>query len=63
MPVITIYIRQGRSEEQKAQLVKEITEVTCRILNTQKDKVSIAIIELPDTNIGRAGVLLSRENK
>ena len=61
--VITIYIRQGRSEEQKAQLVKEITEVTCRILNTQKDKVSIAIIELPDTNIGRAGVLLSRENK
>jgi 4-oxalocrotonate tautomerase len=63
LPVITIYIRQGRSEEQKAQLAKEITEVTCRILNTQRDKVTIAIIELPDTNIGRAGVLLSRENR
>ncbi|MEM1995241.1 MAG: 4-oxalocrotonate tautomerase family protein [Nitrososphaerales archaeon] len=61
MPIITIYIRQGRSEEQKAQLVKEITEATCRILNTQKEKVVVAIIELPDTNIARAGVLVSRE--
>ena len=61
MPVITIYMREGRSEEQKAQLVKEVTEVTCRILNTQKEEVIVAIVELPDTNIGRAGVLLSRE--
>lgn len=61
MPIITIYIKQGRSEEQKAQLVKEITEVTSRVLNTQKEKVVVAIVELPDTNIGRAGVLLSRE--
>jgi len=56
-------MREGRSEEQKAQLVKEVTEVTCRILNTQKEEVIVAIVELPDTNIGRAGVLLSRENK
>jgi 4-oxalocrotonate tautomerase len=63
MPIITIYLRQGRSEEQKAQLVKEITEATCRILNTQKEKVEVVIIELPDTNIARAGVLLSREKK
>ncbi|NHV96705.1 MAG: 4-oxalocrotonate tautomerase family protein [Thaumarchaeota archaeon] len=61
MPIITIYIKQGRSEEQKAQLVKEITEVTSRVLNTQKEKIVVAIVELPDTNIGRAGVLLSRE--
>jgi len=61
MPIITIYIRQGRSEEQKAQLVKEITEVTCRILNTQKENVVVAIVELPDTNLARAGVLVSRE--
>jgi 4-oxalocrotonate tautomerase len=61
VPIITIYIKQGRSEEQKAQLVKEITEVTSRVLNTQKEKVVVAIVELPDTNIGRAGVLLSRE--
>jgi 4-oxalocrotonate tautomerase len=61
MPIITIYIRQGRSEEQKAQLVKEITEVTCRVLDTQKEKVVVAIVELPDANLARGGVLVSRE--
>jgi 4-oxalocrotonate tautomerase len=61
MPIITIYIRQGRSEEQKAQLVKGITEVTCRVLNTQKEKVVVAIVELPDANLARGGVLVSRE--
>jgi 4-oxalocrotonate tautomerase len=61
MPIITIYIRQGRSEEQKAQLVKEITEVTCRVLNTQKEKVVVAIVELPDANLAKGGVLVSRE--
>jgi len=61
MPIIIIYIRQGRSEEQKAQLVKGITEVTCRVLNTQKEKVVVAIVELPDANLARGGVLVSRE--
>jgi len=61
MPIITIYIRQGRSEEQKAHLVKEITEVTCRVLNTQKEKVVVAIVELPDANLAKGGVLVSRE--
>ena len=61
MPIITIYIRQGRSEEQKAQLVKEITEATCRILNVPKEVVIIAIVDLPDTNLAKAGVLLSKE--
>ena len=60
MPIITIYIRQGRTEEQKAQLVKEITEATCRILNVPKEVVTIVIVDLPDTNFATAGVLLSR---
>jgi len=63
MPLITIYLRQGRSEEQKAQLVKEITEATCRILNVPKEAVVIAIVDLPDTNLAKAGVLLSREKQ
>jgi len=60
LPIITIYIRQGRTEEQKAQLVKEITEATCRILNVPKEAVTIVIVDLPDTNFATAGVLLSR---
>jgi 4-oxalocrotonate tautomerase len=56
-------MKQGRSEEQKAQLVKEITEATCRILNVPKEAVVIAIVDLPDTNFAKAGVLLSREKQ
>ena len=39
MPVIQITISQGRSVEQKRELVKVLTSETARIMKTEQDKV------------------------
>jgi 4-oxalocrotonate tautomerase len=45
MPVIQITISQGRSVEQKSQLVKVLTRETPRIMKTDEEKVRILIQE------------------
>ena len=39
MPVIEITISQGRSVEQKRELIKVLTRETARIMQTQEEKV------------------------
>ena len=34
MPIVEIHLLEGRSEEQKRNLVKEVTEVICRTIQT-----------------------------
>jgi 4-oxalocrotonate tautomerase len=57
MPVIQITISQGRSVEQKRELVKVLTKETARIMKTQEDKVRILIYEVSKENWGNAGIL------
>ena len=57
MPVIQITISQGRSVEQKRELIRVLTRETARILNTEEEKVRILIYELSKENWGNAGVL------
>jgi 4-oxalocrotonate tautomerase len=57
MPVIQITISQGRSVEQKRELVKVSTKETARIMKTQEDKVRILIYEVSKENWGNAGIL------
>ena len=57
MPVIQITISQGRSVEQKRELVKVLTKETARIMKTQEDKVRILIYEISKENWGNAGIL------
>ena len=57
MPVIQITISQGRSVEQKRELVKILTKETARIMKTQEDKVRILIYEVSKENWGNAGIL------
>jgi len=52
MPVIQITISQGRSVEQKRELVK-----TARIMKTEEDKVRILIYEVSKENWANAGIL------
>ena len=59
MPMVNISIRQGRTREQKAQLVKEITESMVRVLGTKAENVQIVIHEEPDENLAHGGKLLS----
>jgi 4-oxalocrotonate tautomerase len=57
MPVILITISQGRSVEQKRELVKVLTKETARIMKTQEEKVRILIYEVSKENWGNAGML------
>ncbi len=57
MPVIQITMSQGRTVEQKRELVKILTRETARILNTSEDSVRILVYEVAKENWGNAGVL------
>jgi 4-oxalocrotonate tautomerase len=57
MPVLEITISQGRSIEQKRQLVKVLTRETARIMKTGEEKVRILIYEVSKENWGNAGIL------
>ena len=59
MPIVSISMKQGRSKDQKAQLVKELTETMVRVLGTRAENVRIVIHEEPDENIAHGGKLLS----
>ncbi|HEY9386861.1 MAG TPA: tautomerase family protein [Nitrososphaeraceae archaeon] len=57
MPVIQITISQGRSVEQKRELVQVLTRETARIMKTEKEKIRILIYEVSKENWGNAGIL------
>jgi len=59
MPHIMIFMRQGRTVEQKREMVKGITEVMVRTIGAKPEQVSVIINELPDQNLAREGILLS----
>lgn len=57
MPVIQITMSQGRTVEQKRELVKVVTREAARILKTREDSVRVLIYEVSKENWGNAGVL------
>jgi 4-oxalocrotonate tautomerase len=57
MPVIQITISQGRSVEQKRELVKVLTRETERIMKTDEEKVRILIYEISKENWANAGTI------
>jgi 4-oxalocrotonate tautomerase len=59
MPEIHVYAAEGRTLEQKRQLVKEITESVVRNFAVDPQFVVVQIIEAPKTAKARAGVLFS----
>ena len=59
MPIITISMIEGRSKEQKAKIVKEITETMVRVAHTTPENVRIIITDHPKDNLAQSGKLLS----
>ena len=57
MPVIQITMSQGRTVEQKRELVEVLTKETARILGAKETGVRILIYEVSKENWGDAGVL------
>ena len=57
MPVIQITISQGRSVEQKRELIKVLTRETARIMKTKEEKIKILIYEVTKENWGNGGII------
>jgi 4-oxalocrotonate tautomerase len=58
MPVIRIDMIEGRTQEQKRKIVKEITETMIRIAGTKPEDVRIIIVDHSRGNLAASGQLL-----
>ncbi len=59
MPVVTIEMWEGRSLEQKRELVMAMTKAMVDIAGVSPEHLHIIIRDVPKTNWGRDGVLSS----
>ncbi len=59
MPVVTIQMWEGRSVEQKRELVKAITKAMVDIAGATPQNTTIVIQDVPKTNWGQNGGLAS----
>ena len=55
MPIIQCDIREGRTKEQKANLVEAITEAVTRTIDAPKEYVYVLVRETPGFNHYKAG--------
>lgn len=59
MPIVQIDMVEGRSEEQKREMARRLTEVIVETAKCPADAVTIIIREEPKQNIAKAGILMS----
>lgn len=57
MPILNIHMMDGRTEEQKRNLVREVTKAVCDTLAVEADSVRIMLTEMKPVNYAVAGVL------
>ena len=55
MPVIHVYLMEGRSEAQKAALIAALTDAAVATVDTRPEAVRVIITETPKANYGIGG--------
>lgn len=63
MPYVNIQITRGATREQKAQLVRDVTDSLVRVLGKKPEHTHIVIDEVETDNWGFAGELTSELRK
>lgn len=58
MPFLTVNLAEGRTEEQKLALIRELTATVVRVLDTKPETVRVLINDVPKTNWGIGGKTL-----
>jgi len=59
MPLITVELFEGRSVDQKRQIVEELTKTMCDITGGNPSAVQVMIRDVPKSNWGFGGELCS----
>lgn len=57
MPYVNIQITKGATREQKAEIVKDVTNSLSRVLGKKPEYTHIVIQEIEDENWGFSGLL------
>lgn len=61
MPIITIQMLEGRTQEQKSKLAQVVTQAVVDIAKTKPESVTVVFSEYPKENWAQGGRLLSEE--
>lgn len=56
MPYVNVQITKGATKEQKAELIKDITDSLVRVLNKKPEHTHIVIQEISEEDWGFAGL-------
>ncbi|MFZ2851093.1 MAG: 2-hydroxymuconate tautomerase, partial [Leptotrichiaceae bacterium] len=59
MPVITIKLLEGRTDEQIKEMIKEVTEVVSRTVDAKPETISISVEEMRKDRYAVAGIRIS----
>lgn len=59
MPVVQVNIKEGRTLDQKREIVVRMTDVLVDVCGAARERVHIIINEVEEDNWGRGGQLLS----
>jgi 4-oxalocrotonate tautomerase len=59
MPYVNIVLKEGRTVEQKRELVKAVTDAFVRTIAVKPESLHIVVHDEPAHNIASGGVLLS----
>ncbi len=59
MPIVQVDMLEGRTLEQKREMVKKMTEAIVETANCPAEAVTIIIRDMPPTHLGKAGKLRS----
>lgn len=63
MPYVNIQITQGASKEQKAALVRDVTDSLVRVLGKKPEHTHVVIQEIREEDWGYAGLLTDEWKK
>ena len=55
MPIAQLYIIEGRTDEQKETLIREVSEAMARSLDAPLERIRVMITEMPKQHFGIAG--------
>ncbi|MGT2811524.1 4-oxalocrotonate tautomerase [Streptococcus minor] len=55
MPFVTIELFEGRTDDQKTELAREVTEVVSRVAKAPKEAIHVFIHDLPEGTYFPAG--------
>jgi len=55
MPIMQVFLLEGRTDDQKAALIAELTKAAVRTVDVKEESVRVIITDMPGQNFGIAG--------